>query len=50
LSPALELWLFAFTGLLLNHPLWRFAEFWTQRVEASYERSIDSIPAQGDVE
>jgi hypothetical protein len=36
--------------LLLNHPLWRFAKFWPQRVEASYERSIDSIPAQGDLE
>jgi len=44
------LWLFAFTGLLLNHPLWRFAEFWPQRVEASYERSLDSIPAEGDLE
>ena len=44
------LWLFAFTGLLLNHPLWRFAAFWPQRVETSYERSIESVPAEGDPE
>jgi hypothetical protein len=44
------LWLFAFTGLLLNHPLWRFAEFWPQRAETTYERSIDSVTAQGDLE
>ena len=44
------LWLFAFTGLLLNHPLWRFAQFWPQRVETTYENSIDSISAQGDLE
>ncbi|MBI1355742.1 MAG: hypothetical protein GC160_15490 [Acidobacteria bacterium] len=44
------LWLFVFTGLLLNHPLWRFAEFWPQRIETSYERSIDRIPAEGDLE
>ena len=24
-------WLFAFTGLLLNHPTWSFAESWTNR-------------------
>lgn len=46
----LFLWLFAFTGLLLNHPLWRFAAFWPQRVETSYERSIDPITAGGDLE
>lgn len=44
------LWLFAFTGLLLNHPLWRFTEFWPQRAETSYERSIRSVPAGGDLE
>lgn len=46
----LFLWLFAFTGLLLNHPLWHFAEFWPQRVETTYERSIDKLAAQGDRE
>ncbi len=46
----LFLWLFAFTGLLLNHPLWRFAEFWPQRVETTYERSIDSVAGKDDQE
>lgn len=28
-------WLFAFTGLLLNHPKWTFAEFWPNRSRSS---------------
>jgi hypothetical protein len=28
-------WLFAFTGLLLNHPKWTFAEFWPNRVRST---------------
>jgi hypothetical protein len=36
-------WLFAFTGLLLNHPEWTFAEFWPQRVQTTADRSI-AIP------
>jgi len=34
------LWLFAFTGLLLNHPQWTFHEHWKNRKETSYERPI----------
>ena len=34
------LWLFAFTGLLLNHPKWTFQESWTNRHETHYERAI----------
>ena len=34
------LWLFAFTGLLLNHPKWTFHEHWTNRHETNYERAI----------
>src|ERR1051326_6597416 len=34
------LWLFAFTGLLLNHPAWKFHEHWTNRKQKSYEREI----------
>ena len=41
---------FGFTGPLLNHPLWRFAEFWPQRADTTYERPIDSVTAQGDLE
>ena len=33
-------WLFAFSGLLLNHPNWSFAEFWTNRKETNYVRRI----------
>jgi hypothetical protein len=34
------LWLFAFTGLILNHPAWSFAESWTHRKETNYVREI----------
>lgn len=34
------LWLFAFTGLLLNHPEWAFHESWTNRRETTRERAI----------
>jgi hypothetical protein len=34
------LWLFAFTGLLLNHPTWTFHESWKNRKETTYERAI----------
>lgn len=33
------LWLFAFTGLLLNHS-WKFAEFWPNRTVSKFERSV----------
>jgi len=28
-------WLFVFTGLLLNHPRWQFAQFWPNRVQTT---------------
>ena len=34
------LWLFAFTGLLLNHPKWTFHENWSNRRETTQERAI----------
>jgi hypothetical protein len=34
------MWLFAFSGLLLNHPTWSFAESWTNRKERNYEREM----------
>ena len=34
------LWLFAFTGLILNHPAWTFHEHWKNRQETTYERAI----------
>ena len=33
-------WLFAFSGLILNHPSWSFAESWKNRKESNYEREI----------
>src|SRR6267143_1807667 len=45
------MWLFAFSGLLLNHPTWSFAESWNKRKERNYEREI-TIPgpeAKGDL-
>ncbi len=41
-------WLFAFTGLLLNHS-WKFAEFWPNRKVSSYERRIQPPPPGDDV-
>ena len=34
------LWLFAISGLLLNHPTWTIAESWNNRKETNYERLI----------
>lgn len=34
------LWLFAFTGLLLNHS-WAFTEFWPTRKVSKYERPVE---------
>jgi hypothetical protein len=36
----LFLWLFAFTGLLLNHPSWSFAESISNRYETNYVQAI----------
>lgn len=33
-------WLFALTGLLLNHGSWKFAEFWPNRKVSTNERPI----------
>ena len=40
-------WLFAFSGLLLNHSSWNFAEFWPNRKETTYERQI-TAPVPGN--
>lgn len=39
-------WLFAFSGLLLNHSSWKFAEFWPNRKETTDERLI-TLPLPG---
>jgi hypothetical protein len=43
------LWLFAFTGLLLNHPKWTFADFWPTRRQTTFERQIKSPLAGPDL-
>ena len=37
------IWLFAFSGLILNHPSWTFTEFWNNRKETNYEREITAF-------
>lgn len=41
------IWLFAFTGLLLNHSQWKFAEFWPNRKQSRQEYQIQR-PSGGD--
>jgi len=43
-------WLFAFTGLLLNHPRWEFAQFWPNRVQTVADHAIQPLAAGSDVE
>lgn len=43
------IWLFAFTGLLLNHSSWKFAEFWSNRRETTYDAPIRPPPTEGDL-
>jgi hypothetical protein len=43
-------WLFVFTGLLLNHPRWQFAQFWPDRSQSTIERQFQVSPAPTDVE
>jgi hypothetical protein len=40
-------WLFSFTGLLLNHPRWEFAQFWPSRVQTVSEHAIQPAPSVG---
>src|SRR5207247_6835395 len=37
------MWLFAVTGLVLNHPTWNFAESWSKRTETNSERAITAL-------
>ena len=43
------LWLFAFTGLLINHSSWAFAEFWPNRQVSNYERAVQPPPPGDDL-
>jgi hypothetical protein len=45
----LFVWLFAFTGLLLNHPEWSFDEFWPNRTQSDSVVAIHTPPPLGDL-
>jgi hypothetical protein len=42
-------WLFSFTGLLLNHLQWKFAEFWDSRLQSAFEHDIVAPAPAGDL-
>jgi hypothetical protein len=42
-------WLFALTGLLLNHSTWEFAQFWPSRVQSSTVQEFREVDASGDL-
>ena len=46
------IWLFAFSGLILNHPSWSYTESWKNRKESNYEREISTgaLEAKGDLD
>jgi hypothetical protein len=44
------IWLFAFTGVLLNHPRWQFAQFWPNRIQSTAEHSLESVTAVVDID
>lgn len=43
-------WLFAFTGLLLNHPRWQFAQFWPNRILSTTEHTLGSVTGVADID
>ena len=44
------IWLFAFTGLLLNHPRWQFAQFWPNRLMSTTEHTFESVTTVADID
>lgn len=42
------IWLFALSGLMLNHPKWSISGFWNSREQAFEERTFDPLTAQDD--
>lgn len=43
-------WLFALSGLLLNHPQWQFAQFWPNRVQTTSEQVVAIGAAASDLD
>ena len=46
----LFIWLFSFSGLLLNHSQWAFAQFWPQRKENVAQHTIRPPETKNDLE
>jgi hypothetical protein len=44
------IWLFAFTGLLLNHPRWQFAQFWPHRLQSTTEHGLEPVAAAAAID
>ena len=44
------IWLFAFTGLLLNHPRWQFAQFWPNRIQSTTEHTLESMSGVAEID
>jgi hypothetical protein len=44
----LFLWMFSISGLVLNHPKWRFPQFWNERKETTTENPIRVPASTGD--
>ncbi len=49
LSLLIFCWLFAFTGLLLNHPKWEFAQFWPNRLQTRIEQKFQGPESTTDL-
>ncbi len=45
----LACWLFALTGILLNHPTWEFAQFWPSRVQTRTEHTLTAPEGATDL-
>ena len=43
-------WLFALTGVLLNHPRWEFAQFWPNRVQSTTENTLLTSAVSSDLD
>ena len=43
-------WLFVFTGLLLNHPRWQFAQFWPNRLQTTTEHQVQPPTGASDMD
>ena len=43
-------WLFVFTGLLLNHSRWQFAQYWPNRAQSTTEHEFQVPEAATDME